>query len=629
MDGLNVWDGDTSSGVAPPPPPPEKTEGLDVYSDAKKPPPSFLDRAWQTLVGAPTEAVHKVEDAVSPSVPPVLQGVAPPAQDREAANAGFSEGFRRLAGKGQEILASQPPVGPYTADAPVMPSDTDTSVAVGPIRAANQQSAQAYNEKYGDNPDAQRGILLANLLIGTPAAIGAPLAAAGLAEGAGLPGLAAFLGGTAGEGTGGVTGLLTRAASRATAGGIGGAGAGVSTTDPSQPAGPQIMDAAVNAGLLAPAAGAALDIPTELTKRLGGRYIGGRLPDGSLDPAVVERARQAQVLRANGVDFSGSQISQDPLAAAVSDKGGVLPGSGAKPYSVSQDRQFGGAAMRTMGEPNEPLATQPVMDANMTRISNDFQTVAQHTDIPQGNLLPGMGRIGVDLNTAPPSAAQSMTPVMRDILATVQRNNGVLPGAEYLRLTRPDSPLSRLARSADAGAPYAQDLLDELHGGLQVSAPQQYQGLVEQARGQYRAWHAINDASNSDGTITPDNLYTVTQGQSGRFGNSRGRLDDLADAGKTILGSRTSAPVTSAGLALTMKVLGAIGGGSALATAPVTLPLNRGLQVWNRASGGNAANTALQGGGTPIVPWLSRTLQGAATTAGAQTRPQNFGGGGG
>jgi hypothetical protein len=594
-------------------------EALEAVKASSPPPkpedPGFMMRAWHSITAPLTAPVAPT----SGDLPPVLQAVMPPKQDRAAANAGFSEGFRRLWGTTTEAAAMDPTFSGMT------PPNTD---AYTDIRKQNVANAQAYNQRFGQDPDAQKGLMLANTAIGLPAAIAAPEAAALIARGAGAPVVGDFLAGTAGAQRGGFGGLVTRAGSRAVAGAEGGGAAGAVTADPSQPTGQQIMDSAINSGLLAPALGAPLDMASEAGRRLSGAYIGGRLPGGQLDPVIMERARQAQILQNNGVTVFGDQVGKDPLASFVRQSAGRLPGSGAKPYDALQQQQFRQGSTGIMGDQNAPpVATDAVMVDNRNRIGGYFNGVAARNNIAAGDLTPAFGQITSDLQYADPVTAQRAGLQMRNIITTMQRNGGQLPGADYLSLTRSGSTLQAMAAEGGVAGTTAQRILDSLHNGLAAGASPADQALLQTARDQTRAWHAINNARDSNGVFTPDSLYAAKEAQSDRFGGSRGIIDDHADAGKTILGTQSAAAAPSqsglaASAALAAKFLSTVGGGAALTAAPLTLPINRGLQNLNRASGPRAIATTQAGGGAPVNPYLL-ALQRALPALMAQSRPQN------
>lgn len=593
-------------------------DALAAVQAASPPPaeedPGFMRRAWNSITAPATAPVGPA------ALSPVLQGVAPPQQDREAANAGFSEGFKRFWGTLKEGATAMGPEFGGMGDA----------ATAGDIRQQNVANAAAYNQRWGNDPDAQKGLMLANAGIGLPFAMAAPEAAALLLRGMRLPGTVADIAaGTAGAERGGAGGLLTRGLSRGVAGAEGGAAAGAATADPSQDLGPQVTDAAIDAGLLAPAIGAPLDVGNEAYRRLSGQYIGGRLPGGQLNPTIVERARQAQILQNNGVDVSVGQVGKDPLASTMSTVGGKLPGSGAKPADALQQQQFRQGGMAFMGAPDEPLATDAVMKDNKARIGKDFQQVANSNTVTDTDLMPAFGKITQDLQFADPVTSQRIGLQMRNIVQTMQRNGGQLPGQAYLNLTGSGGTLQAMAGEPGAPGYYGQRVIDALHDGLKAGAPQADQDLLQQARDQTRAWHTIDKARSSDGTFTPDSLYDATQAQSARFGGSSGVIDPYANAGKTVLGTQAAAtaPSTSglaASAALTAKFLAGVGGaGIAAGTAPITLPLNRALQTLMRARGPAAVDTALSGGGAPIGPGL-QAVQRAISALTAQSRPQNY-----
>jgi hypothetical protein len=280
-----------------------------------------------------------------------------------------------------------------------------------------------------------------------------------------------------------------------------------------------------------------------------------------------------------------------------------------------------------MGEAGGTQADTTTMNANRTRIGDVFET--NKADIPLANMAPGLTKLGADLSIAPPSATSDLQPVLKDILATITRNGGVLPADAYSRYVQSGGTLQKIASGSEQSAPYAQDILDLLHGGLKASVTKPQADAIDLARQQYRAWYAINDAArgSGDGSFNADQLHAATTAQSGRFGNTQGILDPYANAGKTILGTSATAPPTSggagvaAGAGAAAKFLAAISA-KALAAAPPIAAANLGLQAVNRASGPRAIQTLQSGGGQPVNPYLL-ALQRALPALMAQSRPQN------
>jgi hypothetical protein len=224
----------------------------------------------------------------------------------------------------------------------------------------------------------------------------------------------------------------------------------------------------------------------------------------------------------------------------------------------------------------------------------------------------------VDLSGVDKATQDAVAPFIRTVTQSVSRDPvtvaPIISGQRYLDLTRAGSDLQKVAGGDGLPAQYAQRLITILHDGLSAGASPADQALLATSRQQYRALRALEAAAGSDGSFTPADLVSATKGQSDRYGGSRGTLDPLAEAGKTVVQGQ------GGGLAGTgaAAVPGAVAGGLTYGAAQL-LPglLGMGAMAVPALGAAGAAPLMAQAinRNPEIVARAIRTLQGGANFA--------------
>jgi hypothetical protein len=256
-----------------------------------------------------------------------------------------------------------------------------------------------------------------------------------------------------------------------------------------------------------------------------------------------ERARQAAVLDAEGVDLSAAQRSGSRALRGVESAFESLPmtANPAADQVANQQGQFNRAVLNRAGI-NENSATPEVMDRAFTRLGNEFNRLSAQTTValdPQFHQdLSGVAARYA--NKLPSQTREVFNNYVDDILAQPSGMNGTT-----YQVTRSD--LTRQSRAARQGDPFFADALRGLRNALDDAAgrsvtPQNADAWNE-ARRQYANLKTISQAvtgggqAGAIGDIAPAQLYSAVRASAGRdqFGRGGGELNDLARAGQSFL----------------------------------------------------------------------------------------------
>jgi hypothetical protein len=474
-----------------------------------------------------------------------------------------------------------------------------TSNKSAEVRQQNQQGVQEGIEGAKADPYGYS----AGHLIGRVGAQ-APILGGAAAAARAIPYIGPFIAGTAGADIPGALGAAIRTLAGATSGTASGAGSAVlAGEDPKQGA------------LWGGVTGLGLSGISQAIERLFQTTAGTRVPpevrtpSGQWQPSAqtVERANAADRLQTDhDVPVMAGQITSDPLYRITDAPWSQKSGDLANQQEAVGRRAIGlmSGSGDTGATPGAPaLATDALMDAQRNRISGNFQAVAGRNNIDFTNdLAPGLTRLG--MTPMDKGTRDTLAPYLQDITNGVTRDpvtgQPAISGAKYLDLTQRDSPLQNLASSGGLPGKYAQQTIDLLHNGLKASASPADQALLDTSRDQWRAWHAIDDARNSDGSFEPKDLFKATSAQQDRYGGTQGILDGLArDATTVIQPTYTASPLATGGVLgggggigllgglgaahYGSGLLGALGGpvGAAAGTAGFAAPL--ALQALNRS----------------------------------------------
>ena len=292
------------------------------------------------------------------------------------------------------------------------------------------------------------------------------------------------------------------------------------------------QEAGMAAGVLAgPQIG---KLPTAIGSRVGDVVL------GTLDP---ETARLAQVAREQyGIPVNAPQMTQSPGISVGNSALSRLPFSGAEKAADAQHVAFNGAVARTFGENGVERITPDVMNRARTRIGNDFDTVAQNTNIqvdPQfvSDLHSTINDARLVLTDPEANIIERQA---QNIFDKINQNNETISGETYQALTRKGAPLDNLLSSDNPNiANAAQRLRDMLDDGLQRSASPDMQALLTQARRQWASLKTVQPlaAKAPTGDISPALLagrVNANTGNSLAFGGG-GDLGTLARIGQKFL----------------------------------------------------------------------------------------------
>lgn len=336
---------------------------------------------------------------------------------------------------------------------------------------------------------------------------------------------------------------------------------------------------------------------------------------GTLDP---ETAALAQTARQKfGIPVNAGQMSPSTGIRIASSALNRLPMSGAEADMAVQQGAFNGAVAKTFGENGVTKITPDVMNRARQRIGNDFDTVAQNSNIQVDPQFVS------DLHSTVNDANLVLTQPEADIISRqannifdkIDQNTGRISGETYQALTRKGSPLDNLLNSDNPNvAHYAQGLRDMLDDGLQRSAPPEMQDLLTQARRQWAALKTVQPlaAKAPTGDVSPALLagrVNANTGNAMAFGGG-GDLGTLARIGQKFLkepgSSNTAERASTLGALFEAGKLGvgAMGAGALGINAGMTMP-----EIATSAAAIPASLLAARGAGSALrSKWLADSL---------------------
>jgi len=341
--------------------------------------------------------------------------------------------------------------------------------------------------------------------------------------------------------------------------------------------------------------------------RLGGAVVGGLLPSAASRivtplPASAERTAAVNTLRNEGVTdiTAGQATGRERLKYFESERGG----RGAANISDRQAEQYTAAILRRAGE-NANRATPEVIDGAFTRIGQQFD------DLAARNTLQVDRRLGNDIANlqgeyirfANPLQKQTVNDAVNDIIGVVQRNNGVIPGAEYNVMRSRLGTAMRAARNggdnqvADAFSDMIQALDDGMERSVRAAGRPADVAAWREARNQYRNLLVVERASlgageaAAGGLISPAKLRQAMTAVHGKRSAARGTSDfsDLSRAGNQVM-----TPLPNSG------------------TAPRLSAQNFGMSPAGAAIGGTAGAFLAGPGGAGVGTVLGGYLPAAA-----------------
>lgn len=366
----------------------------------------------------------------------------------------------------------------------------------------------------------------------------------------------------------------------------------------------------------------------------GAAGLGSKLASKVAGTISPERANLARRASQFGIDLDAGQVSESPFWKKFNQVSGWLPGSGAGKASSKQLGQFSKAISNTFGE-NTPNLTPQLLNSAKKRIGNDYETVARNTTInADQQLAHNLAQVYDEARTTlGKDQFERFDKIMQNqIFHKFQNGKGTLSGEGWQATRHINSPFSRAMNGSDTDlGKYLKDAKGAMDAAFNRSAPQDMQGLLQQANRQYKAMKTVKDIADKDpeGLVNPLLLMQkVNKAPGGRLG--AGDLNDLAEIGRAFFKQPSDSGTPLGELILDKVAHGAMAplavagaGANALAQgsfiapsleAAVGLAANRGLRsainsapVRERLI--NAANGAdyglLDAAANKVVPYAS------------------------
>lgn len=277
----------------------------------------------------------------------------------------------------------------------------------------------------------------------------------------------------------------------------------------------------------------------------------------------VTRAQQLQTLKNAGVRLDSSQELGGKLALTAKNVANDGPYGSPAEFQTGQQGDYTAAVLKEMGIPSRE-ATPAIMAAGKKVLKDNYNAVAKRTNIEvDGPLNDTIGAVRYAAQRSLTSDnAQVIENQLQDIQALADKNGGVISGTAYKNL---QEQLGNVAK--DGGkAPFITQIRQALTGAVERQASPEDAKLLAQTNQRYGAMKAIEKSIVDNNQVSPSLLYNamdtkknVNQSVYGQGPN--GRLMDLAQSGKAILGNNTpnsGTAMRSAGLHAATQAGGAL-----------------------------------------------------------------------
>jgi len=299
-----------------------------------------------------------------------------------------------------------------------------------------------------------------------------------------------------------------------------------------------------------------------------------------------------------------TQVANSPFGKLVGSVTKWLPFSGSYAADAAQRQAWNRALAATMGEDSGEL-TQDLVSHAKGVAGNDYDRILHGNQIDMDaptmdNLAAAQAKAHTELTG---EHAALVDKQIDSILNEAANNDGVIPGAKY-------QDLRQSLKDASSANPALKHHLGNVRSALEDAANRQLPDLAP-VNARYNNIKTIErglkQVSGANNTISPANLYHLTQGQYG----ATPEMKALAQLGQTVLKD----PLHDSGTAqrmLAYRLLGAHGpdataGAGALAGIagiPHLLPMTAGLSATG-ATLGRFMNSPMA---ARVVPYLGRDI---------------------
>ena len=287
------------------------------------------------------------------------------------------------------------------------------------------------------------------------------------------------------------------------------------------------------------------------TGKLVGALVGGAAGARGITPHAASPERMALVrqLEGEGVPLTAGQRTGNKALQWRESAAADMPFSAGRAAQMNeaQGRAFTGAAMRRMGASGDDLATAPVVDREVRRIEDTFNTISGRNSVqrdPQVLQDMNAARIRYADNVLPSQRSggtQNIDEIIDDIRDRF--SNGSMSGTEYQHIR---SRLSKQAQSTRQNDPELstalRDIRNSLDDAMGRSVSQGDRQTWQEARQQWENWKKIEKAvtgagsETAQGFISPSALArAVSGGDRSRYARGQSDMSDLAHAGEAIL----------------------------------------------------------------------------------------------
>ncbi len=287
--------------------------------------------------------------------------------------------------------------------------------------------------------------------------------------------------------------------------------------------------------------------------RMAGALVGGFAGARGITPAAAtpERMQLVRALEGEGVPLTAGQRTGNRALQWRESAAADQPFSAGRAAALNEDqgRAFTGAVLRRMGASGDELATAPVIDREVGRISNQFESLAARNTLTPDRQLnndflqTAQRYVETVIPTQRAQGSKNVESIIMDVVDSIQQNGGQMSGQLYQATRSRLGVMAEGVRQSDPQLSTAikgiQTSLDDAMGRSISPADRAAWG---EAKSQWRNWKAIEKATTgagsqtAEGFISPSQLRGAVAGQNrGQYARGHGDLAEIARAGEAIL----------------------------------------------------------------------------------------------
>ena len=236
-----------------------------------------------------------------------------------------------------------------------------------------------------------------------------------------------------------------------------------------------------------------------------------------------------------GVPVNVAQATGSKMAQHI-DRASQMLSKGAAIFAEGRQQALNGAFLTAVGVNGAKAATPDVLSAAKSAITGVMDQAAERGTALDPLLENNLKTLEENLPAQIPESAQGpIVKNLNDLRAAAAANEGVIPGSVLQRIR---TNLGVLSKNPQVGET-AGDLKDVIDDAVQRNTPIEEQGVLTQARQQYRALKQIEPNVNADGDISVKGLMNTLNNKMNtnltKYGQGDQSLVTLAKAARSVI----------------------------------------------------------------------------------------------